>query len=208
MVRPGTSLPLLSWCDNFSFQLHLRGKTKMRPARSQNVGSGWNTLIMEIVGASTSGGAAHTKQPSLLLLGKKTHGFEIAWILARKGAKRPILREIWPRKKCTPNIGADIGAITGILLIQKIYFFGSKRNKSATWYSLSKHEHQRQNNAAKSFLKNVKSVWNFSYTYCIWYLIQNNFFGGVCVINLPLDSHLVNTSISSRMMPLRVFRKM
>jgi hypothetical protein len=26
------------------------------------------------------------------------------------------LREICPRKKCTPQIGADIGAITGILL--------------------------------------------------------------------------------------------
>jgi hypothetical protein len=33
---------------------------------------------MKIVGASTSGGAAHTKQPSLLLLNKKTHVFEIA----------------------------------------------------------------------------------------------------------------------------------
>jgi hypothetical protein len=34
--------------------------------------------IMEIVGASTSGGASDTKQPSLLLLDKKTHVFEIA----------------------------------------------------------------------------------------------------------------------------------
>jgi hypothetical protein len=33
---------------------------------------------MKIVGASTSGGAAHTTQPSLLLLNKKTHVFEIA----------------------------------------------------------------------------------------------------------------------------------
>jgi hypothetical protein len=28
----------------------------------------------------------------------------------------PFLREICPRNKCTPHIGADIGAITGILL--------------------------------------------------------------------------------------------
>jgi hypothetical protein len=37
--------------------------------------------------------------------------------VARKGANRPILREKRPPKKCPPNIGADIGAITGILLI-------------------------------------------------------------------------------------------
>jgi hypothetical protein len=36
--------------------------------------------------------------------------------VAKKGAIRPILREICPRKKCTPNIGA----ITGILLRVKI----------------------------------------------------------------------------------------
>jgi hypothetical protein len=71
---------------------------------------------MKIVGASTSGGAAHTKQPSLLMLKKKTHVFEIAWILARKGAKRPIFDGNMPPKKMSPNIGADIGAITGILL--------------------------------------------------------------------------------------------
>jgi hypothetical protein len=33
---------------------------------------------MKIVGASTSGGASDTKQPSLLLLNKKTHVFERA----------------------------------------------------------------------------------------------------------------------------------
>jgi hypothetical protein len=33
---------------------------------------------MKIVGASTGGGASHTKHPSLLLLNKKTHVFEIA----------------------------------------------------------------------------------------------------------------------------------
>jgi hypothetical protein len=36
--------------------------------------------------------------------------------VARKGAKRPIFEGNMPPKKCTPNIGADIGAITGILL--------------------------------------------------------------------------------------------
>jgi hypothetical protein len=35
----------------------------------------------------------------------------------RKGEKRPIFEGETPPKKCTPNIGADIGAITGILLI-------------------------------------------------------------------------------------------
>jgi hypothetical protein len=34
-----------------------------------------------------------------------------------RGQIVPFLREKRPRKKCTPNIGADIGAITGILLI-------------------------------------------------------------------------------------------
>jgi hypothetical protein len=36
--------------------------------------------------------------------------------VARKGAKRPIFEGNMPPKKCTPDIGADIGAITGILL--------------------------------------------------------------------------------------------
>jgi hypothetical protein len=71
---------------------------------------------MKIVGVSTSGGAADTKQPSLHLLNKNAHVFERALIVARKGAKRPILEGNMPPKKCTPNIGANIGAITGILL--------------------------------------------------------------------------------------------
>jgi hypothetical protein len=58
---------------------------------------------MEIVGASTSGGAAHTKQPSLLLLDKKPHVFEIAWIVARKGAKCPIFEGETPPKKMYPQ---------------------------------------------------------------------------------------------------------
>jgi hypothetical protein len=37
-----------------------------------------------------------------------------SWL--ERGQNVPFLREICPRKKCTPNIGADIGAITGILL--------------------------------------------------------------------------------------------
>jgi hypothetical protein len=37
--------------------------------------------------------------------------------VAKKGAKRPIFEGNMPPKKCTPNIGANIGAITGILLI-------------------------------------------------------------------------------------------
>jgi hypothetical protein len=35
--------------------------------------------------------------------------------VVRKGAKRPIFEGNMPPKKCTPNIGANIGAITGIL---------------------------------------------------------------------------------------------
>jgi hypothetical protein len=69
-----------------------------------------------MIGASTGGGASNTKQPSLLLLDKKTHVFERAWIVARKGANRPIFEGETPPKKMSPNIGADIGAITGILL--------------------------------------------------------------------------------------------
>jgi hypothetical protein len=37
--------------------------------------------------------------------------------VARKGANRPIFEGETPPKKCPPNIGADIGAITGILLM-------------------------------------------------------------------------------------------
>jgi hypothetical protein len=36
--------------------------------------------------------------------------------VARKGANRPIFEGETPPKKMSPNIGADIGAITGILL--------------------------------------------------------------------------------------------
>jgi hypothetical protein len=37
-----------------------------------------------------------------------------SWL--KRGQNVSFLREICPRKKCTPNIGANIGAITGILL--------------------------------------------------------------------------------------------
>jgi hypothetical protein len=37
-----------------------------------------------------------------------------SWL--KRGQNLPFLREICPRKKCTPKIGANIGAITGILL--------------------------------------------------------------------------------------------
>jgi hypothetical protein len=73
--------------------------------------------IMKIVGVSTGGGASDTKKPSLLLLNKKRHMFlkELeSWL--ERGQIVPFLREKRPRKKCTPNIGAAIGAITGILL--------------------------------------------------------------------------------------------
>jgi hypothetical protein len=41
----------------------------------------------------------------------------------RKGANRPIFEgETPPKKKITPNIGADIGAITGILLIYELFW--------------------------------------------------------------------------------------
>jgi hypothetical protein len=52
----------------------------------------------------------------------RRHMFLKELIVARKGAKRPIFegnmppKKMYPRKKCTPNIGANIGAITGILL--------------------------------------------------------------------------------------------
>jgi hypothetical protein len=41
--------------------------------------------------------------------------------VARKGAKRPIFEGNMPPKKSDPKIGADIGAITGILLIKFWY---------------------------------------------------------------------------------------
>jgi hypothetical protein len=42
-----------------------------------------------------------------------------SWL--KRGQNIPFLREIYPRKKCTPNIGANIGAITGILLSYKVF---------------------------------------------------------------------------------------
>jgi hypothetical protein len=39
-----------------------------------------------------------------------------SWL--ERGQNVPFLRKTCPRKKCTPNIGANIGAITGILLIE------------------------------------------------------------------------------------------
>jgi hypothetical protein len=39
-----------------------------------------------------------------------------SWL--ERGKIVPFLREKRPQEKCTPNIGADIGAITGILLSQ------------------------------------------------------------------------------------------
>jgi hypothetical protein len=43
-----------------------------------------------------------------------------SWI--ERGQNVPFLREKRPRKKCTPNIGADIGAITGILLTNNLKY--------------------------------------------------------------------------------------
>jgi hypothetical protein len=49
-----------------------------------------------------------------------------SWL--ERGQNVPFLREICPRKKCTPNIGADIGAITGILLNNGLlYVFGQNK---------------------------------------------------------------------------------
>jgi hypothetical protein len=44
--------------------------------------------------------------------------------VARKGAKRPIFEGNMPPKKCTPNIGANIGAVTGILLREDLLSTG------------------------------------------------------------------------------------
>jgi hypothetical protein len=46
--------------------------------------------------------------------------------VAKKGEKRPIFEGNMPPKKCTSNIGADIGAITGILLILNSVTFAIK----------------------------------------------------------------------------------
>jgi hypothetical protein len=45
--------------------------------------------------------------------------------VARKGENRPIFEGETPPKKCPPNIGADIGAITGILLTGSLLYKGS-----------------------------------------------------------------------------------
>jgi hypothetical protein len=44
-----------------------------------------------------------------------------SWI--ERGQNVPFLWEKRPRKKCTTNIGADIGAITGILLTRLLFPF-------------------------------------------------------------------------------------
>jgi hypothetical protein len=54
-----------------------------------------------------------------------------SWL--ERGQNVPFLREICPRKKCTPNIGADIGAITGILL--KYYVLYKNKRNSIQWTS-------------------------------------------------------------------------
>jgi hypothetical protein len=41
-----------------------------------------------------------------------------SWL--KRGQNVPFLREICPQKKYTPNIGANIGAITGILLKKQV----------------------------------------------------------------------------------------
>jgi hypothetical protein len=48
---------------------------------------------------------------------KKARVLERAWIVAEKGAKGPIFEWNMLPQKMNPQIGANIGAITGILLI-------------------------------------------------------------------------------------------
>jgi hypothetical protein len=64
--------------------------------------------IMKIVGAGTSGGASDTKQPSLLLLDKKAHVFERAWIVAKKGDKTSHFWGKYAPEKNVPPILAPI----------------------------------------------------------------------------------------------------
>jgi hypothetical protein len=52
--------------------------------------------------------------------------------VARKGANRPIFEGETPPKKCTPNIGADIGAITGILLRILVTFYARRVPRGST----------------------------------------------------------------------------
>jgi hypothetical protein len=53
---------------------------------------------------------------------------ERACIMARKGAKGPILREICPLKKMTPNYNAASGTIAGELLSYQILFIPENLN--------------------------------------------------------------------------------
>jgi hypothetical protein len=46
----------------------------------------------------------------------KARALERRCIVAKRGQKVPFLREKRPFKKVTPKVGANIGAITGILL--------------------------------------------------------------------------------------------
>jgi hypothetical protein len=49
----------------------------------------------------------------------KARALERRCFVAKKGAKGPILRDKRPFRKVTSKVGANIGAITGILLNQK-----------------------------------------------------------------------------------------
>jgi hypothetical protein len=53
-----------------------------------------------------------------------------SWL--EKGQNVPFLREICPPKKSTPNIGADIGAITGILLTSLIFFNIARKRRMSS----------------------------------------------------------------------------
>jgi hypothetical protein len=52
--------------------------------------------------------------------------------VARKGAKCPIFEGNMPPKKSTPNIGADIGTITGILLTSLIFFNIARKRRMSS----------------------------------------------------------------------------
>jgi hypothetical protein len=119
--RTGPVLPLLQWMEYqyllyhtqyFKFQyLIISARARLctsfasfNTSRSRSpTETQLERAIMKIVGASTSEGAAHTKQPSLRLLNKKTHVFERARIVARKGEKRPIFEGNMPPKKMYPQ---------------------------------------------------------------------------------------------------------
>jgi hypothetical protein len=66
-----------------------------------------------------------------------------SWL--ERGQNVPFLREISPRKKCTPNIGADIGAITGILLsIHVLSYLGKHDYKYRIDYSIGMKEYRNE----------------------------------------------------------------